>query len=68
MGGRTAQLRFWNRPLHAMTDAFTAADFRITAISDPASDPAARDLLPDVKPHFLGFLFDDVPPSATPLL
>jgi ubiquinone/menaquinone biosynthesis C-methylase UbiE len=28
MGGQTAQMRFWHRPLHAMTDAFTAAGFR----------------------------------------
>jgi hypothetical protein len=24
MGGETAQLTFWDRPLHAMTGAFTA--------------------------------------------
>src|ERR1035441_7359657 len=29
MGGQTAPMSFWNRPLHAMTDAFTAAGFRI---------------------------------------
>jgi SAM-dependent methyltransferase len=57
MGGQTAQLRFWNRPLHAMTDAFAAAGFRITVISEPESDPAARDLFPEVKPRFLSFLF-----------
>ena len=60
MGGRTAQLRFWNRPLHAMTDAFTAAGFRITVISEPEPDPAARELFPEVtadKPRFLCFLF-----------
>ncbi|WP_370155956.1 class I SAM-dependent methyltransferase [Streptacidiphilus sp. EB129] len=57
MGGRTARLRFWNRPLHAMTDAFTAAGFRIAVISEPESDPAARDLFPEVKPRFLSFLF-----------
>ena len=57
LGDETAQLRFWNRPLHAMTDAFTAAGFRIKEISEPASDPAARELFPDVKPRFLCFLF-----------
>ncbi|MFC1402027.1 MULTISPECIES: class I SAM-dependent methyltransferase [Streptacidiphilus] len=57
MGGQTAQLRFWNRPLHAMTDAFTEAGFRITVISEPESVPAARDLFPEVKPRFLSFLF-----------
>jgi hypothetical protein len=34
--GQTALLRFWSRPLHAMTDASTAAGFRISVISEPA--------------------------------
>jgi hypothetical protein len=33
-GGQTALFSFWARPLHAMTDAFAAAGFRITVISD----------------------------------
>ncbi|MBO0808506.1 MAG: class I SAM-dependent methyltransferase [Actinobacteria bacterium] len=37
--GQSALLRFWTRPLHAMTDAFTAAGFRITIISEPAMAP-----------------------------
>jgi SAM-dependent methyltransferase len=60
-GGQTALLRFWTRPLHAMTDAFTAAGFRITAISEPAVAPdTPRELLPDDiadSRRFLGFLF-----------
>ena len=59
-GGQTALLRFWTRPLHAMTDAFTAAGFRISVISEPEPDPAARELFPDdiaAKPRFLCFLF-----------
>jgi ubiquinone/menaquinone biosynthesis C-methylase UbiE len=54
--GQTALLRFWTRPLHAMTDAFTAAGFRIAVISEPAPAPAARELFPDdiaAKPRFL---------------
>ena len=35
-------MNFWTRPLHAMTDAFTAAGFRIAVISEPAPAPAAR--------------------------
>jgi hypothetical protein len=27
-------MSFWHRPLHAMTDAFTAAGFRIAVISE----------------------------------
>jgi ubiquinone/menaquinone biosynthesis C-methylase UbiE len=47
-GGQSAVLRFWTRPLHAMTDAFTAAGFRITVISEPAVAPdTPRELLPD---------------------
>jgi SAM-dependent methyltransferase len=60
MGGQTARMSFWNRPLHAMTDAFTAAGFRIAVISEPEPAPAARELFPDdiaTMPRFLCFLF-----------
>jgi SAM-dependent methyltransferase len=62
MGGQTAQMSFWDRPLHAMTDAFTAAGFRISVISEPPAAPAARDLFPEefrrfAGTRFLGFLF-----------
>ena len=60
MGGQSALLSFWDRPLHAMTDAFTAAGFRIAVISEPAPAPAARELFPDeiaARPRFLCFLF-----------
>ena len=39
VGGQTALLSSWARPLHAMTDAFTAAGFRILVISEPAAAP-----------------------------
>jgi SAM-dependent methyltransferase len=59
--GQTALLRFWARPLHAMTDAFTAAGFRISVISEPAAAPdTPRELLPDEiadRRRFLCFLF-----------
>jgi SAM-dependent methyltransferase len=60
MGGQTALMSFWDRPLHAMTDAFTAAGFQIRVISEPAPAPAARERFPDdiaAKPRFLCFLF-----------
>ena len=59
MGGQTVPMRFWNRPLHAMTDAFTAAGFRISVISEPDPVPEARELFPELaeKPRFLCFLF-----------
>ena len=60
MGGQTALMSFWDRPLHAMTDAFTAAGFRIAVISEPPAAPAARELFPDAiagKQRFLCFLF-----------
>jgi hypothetical protein len=54
-------MSFWARPLHAMTDAFTAAGFRITVISEPAFAPdTPRELLPDNiadRRRFLCFLF-----------
>jgi len=61
VGGRSALLRFWTRPLHAMTGAFTAAGFRISVISEPAVAPdTPRELLPDDLSdtrRFLCFLF-----------
>jgi SAM-dependent methyltransferase len=41
MGGQTALMSFWHRPVHAMTDAFTAAGFRISVISEPQPVPEA---------------------------
>jgi SAM-dependent methyltransferase len=62
MGGQTARLSFWDRPLHAMTDAFTAAGFHIDVISEPPYLPAAREVFPEqlreiAGTSFLGFLF-----------
>jgi len=59
MGGQTVPMKFWNRPLHAMTDAFTAAGFRISVISEPDPVPEARELFPELaeKPRVLCFLF-----------
>ena len=60
LGGHTALMTFWHRPLHAMTDAFTKAGFRISVISEPPPAPGARELFPaelEAKPRFLCFLF-----------
>lgn len=44
--GQSAVLTYWHRPLHAMTDAFTAAGFRISVISEPPPAPdTPRELL-----------------------
>lgn len=67
--GQTAPMSFWRRPLHAMTDAFTAAGFRLAVISEPQPDPAARELYPDdfhslsTKMTFLFFVLE-LPPST----
>ncbi|MGK5627454.1 class I SAM-dependent methyltransferase [Streptomyces sp. URMC 123] len=69
-GGQTVPMKFWRKSLHAMTDAFTTAGFRLSNISEPQPDPAARELFPDsfhdlsVKPCFLFFVVE-VPPSTT---
>jgi len=61
MGGQTVQMSFWERPLHAMTDAFTGAGFRISAISEPPPVLTARELFPEefsmlaTRPGFLFF-------------
>jgi len=59
--GHSMVLTYWHRPLHAMTDAFTAAGFRLSAISEPPTAPGTpRELFP---PHlgdrtsFLCFIF-----------
>ncbi|MFI7613585.1 class I SAM-dependent methyltransferase [Nonomuraea terrae] len=62
MGGQTAQMSFWDRPLHAMTEAFTEAGFRISVISEPPFVPEARELFPEefreiTGTRFLSFLF-----------
>jgi SAM-dependent methyltransferase len=46
-GERSFPVRFWRRPLHAMTDAFTEAGFHLAALSEPQPDPAARELFPE---------------------
>ncbi|MFF4852560.1 class I SAM-dependent DNA methyltransferase [Streptomyces sp. NPDC001194] len=62
--GELAPMRFWRKPLHAMTDAFTTAGFRLVALSEPQPDPAARELFPDdfpalsTKPCFLFFVLE----------
>ncbi|MFE7795018.1 class I SAM-dependent methyltransferase [Streptomyces sp. NPDC057460] len=67
--GQSVPMRFWRRPLHAMTDAFTTAGFRLAVISEPQPDPAARELFPDdlhdltTKTTFLFFVVE-VPPST----
>ena len=67
--GRSVPMRFWRRPIHAMTDAFTTAGFRLAVVSEPQPDPVARELFPDdfhdlcVKPAFLFFVVE-VPLSA----
>ncbi|WP_370941978.1 class I SAM-dependent methyltransferase [Amycolatopsis sp. cg5] len=60
--GQSTRLTFWDRPLHAMTKAFTAAGFRIIVIDEPPPAPEARELFPDEFPdptetRFLGCLF-----------
>ena len=58
--GQDATLTFWHRPLHAMTDAFAAAGFRIATLSEP---PPAPDTPPELLPpnfegrSFMCFLF-----------
>src|SRR5689334_17124983 len=51
-GGHSMVLTYWHRPLHAMTDAFTKAGFRLTVLSEPHASPdTPPELLP---PHLAG--------------
>ena len=60
-GGFTAPMTFYSRPLHAMTDSFTAAGFRIAVISEPPPAPdTPLELFPPEwggRRTFLSFLF-----------
>ena len=59
--GQSMELTYWHRPLHAMTDAFTEAGFRISVISEPPFSPdTPRELLAPQfanRTAFLCFLF-----------
>lgn len=59
--GQTVWLTYWHRPLHAVTDAFAAAGFRLLRLSEPppAPDTPSELLPPDMKPggSFICFLF-----------
>ncbi|MET9572758.1 class I SAM-dependent methyltransferase [Streptomyces virginiae] len=72
LGGHCAPMRFWRKPLHAMTDAFTAAGFRLSVISEPQPAPAARELFPDDfddlsrRPTFLFFVVEAAPSPVCP--
>jgi hypothetical protein len=54
-------MRFWHRPLHAMTDAFGTCGFA-HLISEPQPDPAAAEKFPEAyldlcgNPRFLFFV------------
>ncbi|GAB3147936.1 class I SAM-dependent methyltransferase [Amycolatopsis sp. NPDC004378] len=64
MGGRRVPMAFWHRPLHAMTDAFTAAGFGIAVIREPRPVPAAQERYPedfpilDTFPSFVHFVLE----------
>ncbi|MFC7492096.1 MULTISPECIES: class I SAM-dependent methyltransferase [unclassified Knoellia] len=59
--GVSATLTIWYRPLSAMSEAFSAAGFRISAISEPPVSPdTPHDLLPQSEPdptRFISFIF-----------
>ncbi|TCC25105.1 class I SAM-dependent methyltransferase [Kribbella speibonae] len=59
--GRTVVYTIWHRPLQAMSDAFTAAGFRISVIMEP---PISVDTPPELRPpnmlhpaRFISFVF-----------
>lgn len=64
LNGQSTPMRLWRKPLHAMTDAFTTAGFRLAIVSEPQPDPAARELFPDgfhnlsSNPTFLFFVLE----------
>lgn len=69
ISGQKMPMSFWNRPLHAMTDAFTAAGFLISVISEPLPDEKGRNVDPDGfrmlsrSPNFLFFVLKTEEPE-----
>lgn len=61
-GGEVMDMRYWRRPLHAMTDALTAAGFTIDTIAEPLPLPETRERFPadyrllSTQPQFLFFV------------
>ena len=61
-GGEVMEMRYWRRPLHAMTDALTAAGFTIDMIVEPLPLPETRERFPadyrllSTQPQFLFFV------------
>lgn len=59
LGGEPRTMRFWHRPLQAMTDAFAEAGFRLDSINEPRPEPAASADFPlqyarlSTRPQFL---------------
>ena len=57
-------MKFWARPLHAMTDSFSSAGFRIAVISEPLPADEGRDVDPEgfrllsTSPNFLLFALE----------
>jgi SAM-dependent methyltransferase len=45
--GEPVEMSFWNRPLHAMTNAFATAGFTIAEIAEPLPLPEAEELFPE---------------------
>ncbi|MCZ2818152.1 class I SAM-dependent methyltransferase [Modestobacter sp. VKM Ac-2984] len=60
-GDQRAELTYWHRPLHAMTDAFADAGFQLARISEPPWSPdTPPELLPPQftgRTSFLSFVF-----------
>lgn len=60
-GDHVTTMRFWHRPLHAMTDVLGQTGFKVDVLSEPLPQAVASQLSPDTfaylstHPHFLFF-------------
>lgn len=61
LGGKSATLLTWHRPLHAIVDAFAEAGFRVSTISEPPiSVETPKELIPphlEGRMRFISFIF-----------
>jgi hypothetical protein len=61
-GDREVPMRFWHRPLSAMTGALACAGFALDIVDEPQPDPVVEDLDPDAwralttEPRFIFFV------------
>jgi SAM-dependent methyltransferase len=74
VGGRTTRVRYWHRPLSAISRALSESGFAIERLEEPPPDPVVREIDPEAwdkltkRPWFLFIVArrEPAPPPASP--